>query len=226
MQALKLTVELADFMAAPEMPIHLDSLCHALMAQRLGLMEGVAENQSAITDALDRVLARHQTDPRRVYRASVFRAEGPVLHHKIGIVRRNDFCDVAEQQLEGFLDRKGNKLSGSIGRERHALFMRPMIWPQYVVADCVGDRHALIDLLKGHAKHPGLTHLGALRRIGAGAVKRWTLEASEDESAGTQRFYGETFEGAIGLIGRCTPPYFWRHDKEPVFTSPTAMTAL
>lgn len=226
MEPLRLTIELADYMAAPEMPFHLDSLCHALMAQRLGLMDGVAEHQAAITQALRRVLDCHEDDPRQVYKASVFHAEGPVLLHKTGIIRRNDFGDVAEQQLKGLLDRRGKKISASIGRERHAMFMRPLIWPHRVVADCVADREAMENLLRGGGRCAGLTHLGALRRIGAGEVKRWSLEPIEDRAAGTQRFYSAPFEGAVALVGRCTPPYFWRHDKEPVFAPPQTLTAL
>lgn len=226
MEALKLTIELADFMAAPQMPFHLDSLCHALVARRLGLMEAREENQAAIHEALGEVLARDESDPKRVYRASVFRSQGRVAHHQIYLIRRNDLGDVAENQLKGFLKRSGQQIQTAFGRERHWMVHHRMIWPERVVADCIGDGEGLEALLAGAGGHHGLTHLGALARIGAGKVKRWRIEPGEDATAGTQRVYGQTFDGAVGLMGRCTPPYFWRHAQEPVFATPDAMTAL
>lgn len=220
MEALRLTFTLAGAMEAPEHPIHLDGILHALAAKNMGLHEGVAENQDRVRFVLDGLLAYEGAAGAGVYKASVLRAHPPYLHSIRCITRRNDASEVAEDQLSGFLVRRGDQINRNFGRERNALWRQPMIWPRLISAHCIGDREGIEDLVRQ------LTHIGGGRNVGSGAVREVTVAPSDDAEAWRLRVFDAPLGGGIEFNGRYRPPYYWRHQRGAVWAAPGALTAL
>jgi len=76
MRPLRIDISLRTYMRSPEHLIHLDSILHELIAARMEVRSDAPEAQDEITRRLDKVLARDESDPERVYCASALMFSG------------------------------------------------------------------------------------------------------------------------------------------------------
>jgi len=174
------------------------------------------EAQDEITRRLDKVLARDESDPERVYCASALMFSGSVERFTETIIRKTSVGHIAEDQLSGFLGRRAMQIQTASGRERNFLISTPLSWPESIHAECIADEASLRDLIGD------LTHIGGGRRLGHGAIAQ--LNISDGSNDGwRRRIFSAPAEDRVKLIARCSPPYFRRDARQECFADRQAL---
>lgn len=214
LKPLKITFNLASRMVDPDKPIHLDGLLAWARVQQAIR----ADEPNPYNFGNNLPLAKETQDSLSVWKASALLFERKHVE-SFAFTKRNDPHDIAIKKREnnkGILEfGKKNKVDLQRGAYKQFQDFIPTIWPNKIVAYCVGDKTEIKNLLNE------ISFLGKYSRMGLGKIK--SIQIEEDDTAHElwqQRFMPWPLDEYFPLTGKATPPY-WDHNITDIFSPET-----